>query len=244
MQNSDGGWASFDKDNNKTLLCEVPYADHNAMLDPSAADVTGRVLEMLGALGYDPQYLPALRAIQFLRQQQESDGCWYGRWGVNYIYGTCFALRGLAAIGVDMREGFCLRGAEWLRACQNPDGGWGESCDSYDNPDLRGIGPSTAAQTAWALLGLFATDDFDSESVHRGIRYLLETQQNGAWEDQFFTGTGFPRVFYLKYHLYSVYFPVLALSEYVRRRESGGNPYRGLPEWQMAARSEGRSEGR
>jgi squalene-hopene/tetraprenyl-beta-curcumene cyclase len=146
MQNSDGGWASFDKDNNKTLLCEVPYADHNAMLDPSAADITGRVLETLGALGYDAQYLPALRAIQFLRQQQESDGCWYGRWGVNFIYGTCFALRGLAAIGVDMREGFCLRAAEWLRSCQNPDGGWGESCDSYDNADLRGIGPSTAAR--------------------------------------------------------------------------------------------------
>jgi squalene-hopene/tetraprenyl-beta-curcumene cyclase len=242
MQNSDGGWASFDKDNNKTLLCEVPYADHNAMLDPSAADITGRVLETLGALGYDAQYLPALRAIQFLRQQQESDGCWYGRWGVNFIYGTCFALRGLAAIGVDMREGFCLRAAEWLRSCQNPDGGWGESCDSYDNADLRGIGPSTAAQTAWALLGLFATDDFDSESVRRGVRYLLETQRNGAWEDQYFTGTGFPRVFYLKYHLYSVYFPILALSEYARRRTSGGSPYLGLPDWQMvpASRDEGR----
>ena len=168
MQNDDGGWASFDKNNNKTLLTQVPYADHNAMLDGSCADITGRVLEMLGALGYDAQFLPALRAIQYLRQQQESDGCWYGRWGVNYIYGTCFALRGLASIGVDMREGFCMRAAEWLRSCQNPDGGWGESCDSYDNPDLRGLGPSTAAQTAWALLGLFATGDYESESVRRG----------------------------------------------------------------------------
>ena len=145
---------------------------------------------------------------RFLRQQQEADGSWFGRWGVNYIYGTCFALRGLAAIGVDMREAFCLRAAEWLRSFQNPDGGWGESCDSYDNPDLRGIGPSTAAQTSWALLGLFATGDFDSESVKRGVQFLLKTQkENGAWEDDFFTGTGFPRVFYLKYHLYSVYFP-------------------------------------
>ncbi len=237
MQNSDGGWASFDKDNNKTLLCEVPYADHNAMLDPSAADITGRVLETLGALGYDAQFLPALRAIQFLRQQQESDGCWYGRWGVNYIYGTCFALRGLASIGVDMREGFCLRAAEWIRSCQNADGGWGESCDSYDNADLRGMGPSTAAQTAWALLGLFATGDFASESVTHGIRYLLERQQNGTWEDQFFTGTGFPRVFYLKYHLYSLYFPLLALTEY-RNRSALSSPYQGLAEWRMAGRGE------
>jgi squalene-hopene/tetraprenyl-beta-curcumene cyclase len=234
MQNADGGWASFDKDNNKTLLCQVPYADHNAMLDPSCPDITGRVLETLGTLGYDAQFLPALRAIQFLRQQQESDGCWYGRWGVNYIYGTCFALRGLASIGIDMREGFCLRAAEWIRSFQNADGGWGESCDSYDNPDLRGVGPSTAAQTAWALLGLFATEDFDSGSVERGIRYLLETQRNGTWEDSPFTGTGFPRVFYLKYHLYSLYFPILALSEYARHKASGPSPYRGLADWSFS----------
>ena len=233
MQNDDGGWSSFDKDNNKALLTQVPYADHNAMLDPSCPDITGRVLEMLGALGYDPDYLPALRAIQYLRQQQESDGCWYGRWGVNYMYGTCFALRGLASIGLDMREGFCLRAAEWVRSLQNADGGWGESCDSYDNPDLRGFGPSTAAQTAWALLGLFATGDFESESVRRGIRYLGTTQRDGAWTDTYFTGTGFPRVFYLKYHLYSLYFPILALSEYAGYRAAGQVSYRGLPEWQL-----------
>ena len=240
MQNADGGWASFDKDNNKMLLTQVPYADHNAMLDTSCPDITGRVLEMLGALGYDAQFLPALRAIQYLRQQQESDGCWYGRWGVNYLYGTCFALRGLASIGLDMREGFCLRAAEWVRSLQNPDGGWGESCDSYDNPDLRGIGPSTAAQTAWALLALFATDDFESESVQRGVRYLVEAQNNGTWEDGFFTGTGFPRVFYLKYHLYSLYFPILALSEYASRKASRQARYRGLPEWQLASQGKKR----
>ena len=179
---------------------------------------------MLGSLGYDAKFTPARRAIRFLRRQQEDDGSWFGRWGVNYIYGTCFALRGLAAIGVDMREAFCLRAAEWLRSFQNPDGGWGESCDSYDNPDLRGIGPSTAAQTSWALLGLFATGDFTSESVGRGIRFLLQTQnEKGTWVDDFFTGTGFPRVFYLKYHLYSVYFPILALSQYWRRSPLGGD---------------------
>lgn len=222
MQCRDGGWASFDVDNNKSVLCSVPYADHNAMLDPSAADITGRTLEMLGNLGYDAEFPPARRAIQFLREQQEGDGCWYGRWGVNHIYGTCFVLRGLAAIGFDMREGFCMRAAEWIRSCQNPDGGWGESCDSYDHPDRKGAGPSTPSQTAWALLGLFATGDFDSESATQGIRYLLRTQnQEGSWEEPYFTGTGFPSVFYLKYHLYSHYFPILALSDYLRRNRPG-----------------------
>jgi squalene-hopene/tetraprenyl-beta-curcumene cyclase len=132
-----------------------------------------------------------------------------------------------------MREGFCLRAAEWLRSLQNADGGWGESCDSYDNPDLRGMGRSTAAQTAWALMGLFATGDFASESVRRGIRFLENTQRDGSWADACFTGTGFPRVFYLKYHLYSLYFPVLALSEYASYRAAGQVSYHGLPEWQL-----------
>jgi len=233
MQNSDGGWSSFDKDNRKEILTQVPYADHNAMLDPSAADITGRVLELLGSLGYGPTFPAAERAIQFLRREQESDGCWFGRWGVNYIYGTCFVLRGLASIGVDMREGFCLQAAEWIRSLQNPDGGWGESCDSYHRSELRGVGPSTAAQTAWALMGIFATGDFSSESALRGVRYLLNTSRSGTWEDSSWTGTGFPQVFYLKYHLYSVYFPMLALNEY-RRHQSGGaeHPFRGLPDWQ------------
>ncbi|MBI4460993.1 MAG: squalene--hopene cyclase, partial [Acidobacteria bacterium] len=235
MQSSDGGWASFDRDVNKDILGHVPFADHNAMLDPSCADITGRVLETLAALGYDAQFPPARQAIRFLREKQEIDGCWFGRWGVNYIYGTCFALRGLAAIGVDMREAFCLRAAEWLRSCQNPDGGWGEDCGSYDDPLLRGKGPSTATQTAWALLGLFAADDFDSESAARGVQFLLQNQRkNGVWQDAAFTGTGFPSVFYLKYHLYSVYFPILALSEYSRGRSSAGAAARRLQELQMA----------
>ena len=234
MQCSDGGWASFEVDINKSILTNVPHADHNAMLDPSAPDITGRVLEMLGSLGYDAEFSPARRAIDFLCRQQEAEGCWYGRWGVNYIYGTCFALRGLAAIGIDMREGFCLRAAEWIRSYQNSDGGWGESCDSYDNPDLRGLGPSTASQTAWALLALFATGDFDSESAKRGVRFLLEKQKaTGDWEDHSFTGTGFPGVFYLKYHLYSYYFPILALSDYLHRRRPGPEAARLLPELQL-----------
>jgi squalene-hopene/tetraprenyl-beta-curcumene cyclase len=236
MQSSDGGWASFEIDSNKTVLCKFPYADHNAMLDPSTADITGRVLEMLGSLGYDLSFGPARRAIRFLREQQEPDGSWFGRWGVNYIYGTCFALRGLASIGLDMREAFCLHAAEWLRSFQNPDGGWGESCDSYDNPDLRGVGVSTAAQTAWALLGLFATGDFNSESVTRGVRFLLNTQQqDGSWEDEFFTGTGFPRVFYLKYHLYSTYFPVIALSQYYSRSAVGRDRRASHSEFQLSS---------
>ncbi|OFV92199.1 MAG: squalene--hopene cyclase [Acidobacteria bacterium RIFCSPLOWO2_02_FULL_61_28] len=235
MQSSDGGWASFEVDVTKSILCHVPYADHNAMLDPSAADITGRVLEMLGTMGYDAQFPPVRSAIEFLQRQQEPDGSWYGRWGVNYLYGTCFALRGLAAVGVDMREGFCLRAAEWIRSYQNPDGGWGESCDSYDTPDLRGLGPSTASQTAWALLGLLATGDFDSDSVRRGIQFLLETQKpSGRWEEQDFTGTGFPSVFYLKYHLYSLYFPLLALSDYHSRRRPGAEGSRKGAELQLA----------
>jgi squalene-hopene/tetraprenyl-beta-curcumene cyclase len=234
MQSSDGGWASFEVDVNKSILTHVPYADHNAMLDPSTADVTGRVLEMLGTMGYDTQSFPVRRAVEFLAREQEPDGSWYGRWGVNYIYGTCFALRGLASVGVDMREGFCLHAAEWIRSYQNPDGGWGESCDSYDNPELRGLGPSTASQTAWAMLGLFATGDFDSESVRRGIQFLTETQdESGGWQDSVFTGTGFPGVFYLKYHLYSKYFPLLALGDYQARRKPGGEPSRLAKELQL-----------
>lgn len=132
-----------------------------------------------------------------------------------------------------MREGYCMLAAEWIRSLQNPDGGWGENCDSYHRPELRGVGPSTAAQTAWALMAIFATGDYQSESAARGIRYLMETSRNGVWEDQSWTGTGFPQVFYLKYHLYSVYFPILALSEYCRHRSGhAAEIFRGLPDWQ------------
>jgi squalene-hopene/tetraprenyl-beta-curcumene cyclase len=218
MQGKDGGFAAFDADNDHRVYCKVPFADHNAMLDPSCADITGRVLEALACFGYRKGSPPADRAIAFLKAKQEAEGCWFGRWGVNYIYGTCFALRGLRAAGEDPREAYILRAGEWLRSIQNPDGGWGESCESYDNPDLKGQGPSTPSQTAWALMGLFASEDYESESVRRGIEYLLATQtEAGTWEEEYFTGTGFPKVFYLRYHMYRHYFPTLALAEYARR---------------------------
>ncbi|MBI3694419.1 MAG: squalene--hopene cyclase [Acidobacteria bacterium] len=220
MQSKDCGFAAFDKDNDRWILTQVPFADHNAILDPTCPDITGRVTEALCRTDLAGLDHPAVRrAVSYLRRTQEPDGSWMGRWGVNYIYGTCFALRGLRAAGVDAREASILQAGEWIRSFQNPDGGWGESCRSYDDPAQKGIGPSTASQTAWALLGLFASGDYSSGSVSRGVRYLLETQNaGGEWEDGWYTGTGFPRVFYLKYHLYAKYFPLLALAEYANHR--------------------------
>ncbi|HET6842427.1 MAG TPA: squalene--hopene cyclase [Candidatus Angelobacter sp.] len=217
MQCKNGGWASFDKDNTRMVFQHVPFADHNAMLDPPTVDITGRVLEMLASYGFGQDDRRVKKAIQFVLKEQEPDGSWFGRWGVNYIYGTMQVLRGLQAVGVDHHEPYIQQGAEWLRMVQNPDGGWGETCGSYDNPATRGIGPSTPSQTAWAVMGLLAAGDTRSESVQRGILHLLETQKpNGHWEEDQYTGTGFPRVFYLAYHLYRDYFPLIALSAYAR----------------------------
>ena len=217
MQSKDGGWAAFDKDNDRKILNQVPFADHNAMLDPSCADITGRVLESLGAFGMKDHPATA-RGVAYLRRTQESDGSWAGRWGVNYLYGTCFALRGLRAAGVSSRDAAVLHAGEFIRSYQNGDGGWGESCASYDDPALKAMGRSTPSQTAWALMGLFASGDYWSASVERGVEYLLRTQlEAGNWEENEFTGTGFPRVFFLKYHLYALYFPLIALSEYRAR---------------------------
>jgi squalene-hopene/tetraprenyl-beta-curcumene cyclase len=218
MQSSDGGWAAFDADNNWSFLNQVPFADHNAMLDPTCADITGRVLEALAGHGLTQQHDAVRRGVQWLIKNQEHDGSWYGRWGVAYIYGTCFALRGLAAAGENDREAHILRGGEWLRSIQNADGGWGESCASYDNGVFT-AGPSTPSQTAWALMGLIAGGDAGSLSVQHGIEYLLETQRaDGSWAEELATGTGFPKVFYLNYHLYKDYFPLLALSSFVKAR--------------------------
>jgi len=222
MQSSDGGWAAFDADNNWEFLSQVPFADHNAMLDPTCADITGRVLEALAANGVDRNDKAVRRGVEWLVKHQEPDGSWYGRWGVAYIYGTCFALRGLAAAGEDDREAHILRAGEWLRSVQNADGGWGESCASYDNGVFT-PGPSTPSQTAWALMGLIAGGDPDSLSVQHGIEYLIETQRSdGSWDETFATGTGFPKVFYLNYHLYKDYFPLLALASFVKAR-AGSN---------------------
>jgi squalene-hopene/tetraprenyl-beta-curcumene cyclase len=217
MQCKNGGWASFDKDNDRMVFEHIPFADHNAMLDPPTVDITGRILEMLATYGYDQNDRRVKKAIRFIREQQEPDGSWFGRWGVNYIYGTALVLRGLEAIGVDHHEPYVQQGAEWLRMVQNPDGGWGETCESYDDPGKRGVGPSTPSQTAWAIMGLLAASDTRSDSVARGIAYLLRTQKkNGSWDEPHTTGTGFPRVFYLVYTLYRDYFPLIALTAYAK----------------------------
>ena len=217
MQNQDGGWASFDADNNRIFLNNIPFADHGALIDPSTEDLTGRGLELLGTLGYGLDFEPVDRALDFIRHSQRHDGPWHGRWGVNYIYGTWSVLRGLGAIGVDPRHEFVQRAVRWLIRRQNADGGWGETCESYTKPELAGRGVSIPSQTAWALLALFAVGHTSGTAVDSGIAYLLRTQRpDGSWEDPFWTGTGFPRVFYLKYHLYARYFPLWALGVYRR----------------------------
>src|SRR5271167_919271 len=217
MQCKNGGWASFDKDNNRMVFQHIPFADHNAMLDPATVDITGRVLECLASYGYSLKDQPVRRAIEFIKREQEPDGSWFGRWGVNYIYGTMLVLRGLEAVGVDYHEPFVQQAVEWLRMMQNPDGGWGERCDSYDDANTKGLGPSTASQTAWAVMGLLAASDTRSDSLQRGIAYLLKMQQrDGSWDESLYTGTGFPRVFYLMYYMYRQYFPLLALTAYAK----------------------------
>lgn len=215
MQSKDGGWAAFDVDNNWGALSYVPFADHNAMLDPTCPDITGRVIEALCACGVDRNHPAIRRGVAYLLRTQEADGSWYGRWGVDYIYGTFLALRGLAAAGVSDREAEVQRALEWIRSCQNFDGGWGESCASYDHNRFTPAA-STPSQTAWAVLGLLAGGDTTSTSLHDGIEYLVRTQSGeGTWEEDLATGTGFPRVFYLCYHLYRNSFPLLALNSYL-----------------------------
>ena len=220
MQGRDGGWASFDRDNNRMVFSKIPFADHNAMLDPSTADITGRALEMMAHFDFDIKHPRAQRAIKFLKREQEVEGCWFGRWGANYIYGTWQVLKGLAAIGEDMTKPYCQGAAFWLRSAQNVDGGWGESLASYDDRNQMGSGQSTPSQTAWALMGLFAVGDMNSSSVKKGLRYLMDKQNpDGSWDEVPFTGTGFPRVFYIKYEYYKNYFPLFALSYYLNASE-------------------------
>ncbi|MEH1765849.1 MAG: squalene--hopene cyclase [Nostoc sp.] len=219
MQCKPGGWAAFDLDNDQDWLNSIPYGDLKAMIDPNTADVTARVLEMLGAcdLSIDSDSLE--RSLTYLLREQETEGCWFGRWGVNYIYGTSGVLSALALIDPQKYKLSIERGAAWLIGCQNPDGGWGETCRSYDDPSLKGKGNSTASQTAWAIIGLIAAGEANGklalEVIERGISYLVATQKaDGTWFESDFTGTGFPCHFYLKYHLYQQYFPLIALGRY------------------------------
>jgi len=218
MQNSDGGWAAFDRENHTRLVERLPFCDFGEVLDPSSADVTAHVLELLGQLGYSLDEPHVRRGLAYLWREQARDGAWYGRWGVNYIYGTAAVLMALRSLGLDAHDRRVSRAVSWLYGHQNADGGWGESCLSYTDPAWRGRGPSTASQTAWAVLGLLAAaprKDHEPEDPRliRGVEWLIAHQTpDGSWDEPYFTGTGFPGDFYIKYHEYRNYFPLLALS--------------------------------
>jgi squalene-hopene/tetraprenyl-beta-curcumene cyclase len=216
IQSRSGGWGAFDSDNEYEYLNHIPFADHGALLDPPTEDVTARCLSMLAQLGEAPDSPAIKRAIEYLRKSQLPDGSWYGRWGMNYIYGTWSVLCALNAAGLDLQTPEIRKAVEWLTAIQNPDGGWGEDALSY-KLDYRGYesAPSTASQTAWALLGLMAASESGRAAVQSGIDYLLRHQRDdGFWDELRYTATGFPRVFYLRYHGYPKFFPLWALARY------------------------------
>jgi squalene-hopene/tetraprenyl-beta-curcumene cyclase len=219
MQNADGGWGAFDHENNLQFLNHIPFADHNAMLDPSTADVTARAVECLGQMGWPADHPILQRATAFIRHEQTADGSWFGRWGVNYVYGTSGVLRALESIGKSTgAEG--QKAAGWLKSVQNSDGGFGESILSYYDETLKGKGKSTASQTAWGLIGLLAVVGPNDTHVERAVAWLIENQKaDGSWDEAEFTGTGFPCVFYLKYHIYRNAFPLYALSRYDNLRK-------------------------
>jgi squalene-hopene/tetraprenyl-beta-curcumene cyclase len=215
MQSSDGGWAAFDADNTRTLITEMPFCDFGAVIDPPSADVTAHVVEALALLGHGAE-APARRGVAWLRAAQEDDGSWFGRWGVNHIYGTGTVVPALIAAGVDRDEPCIRRAVAWLQDHQNGDGGWGEDCRSYVEPEWIGRGESTASQTGWALMALHAAGE-RSPAVRRGLDFLADTQtEAGTWEEPWHTGTGFPGDFYLNYHLYRLVFPLAALGRLQR----------------------------
>jgi squalene-hopene/tetraprenyl-beta-curcumene cyclase len=219
MQSRNGGWGAFDTNNDAAWLNEIPFADMRAMIDPPTEDLTGRLLELMGTLGYDIQFGRAARAKAFVLRTQRADGSWWGRWGANFVYGTWSVLAGLRAIGEDMRAPSVRRAVAWLGRMQNDDGGWGETLASYDDETQAGRGASTPSQTAWALLGLLAAEDGVTPAIERGVAHLLATQRaDGGWDEDLFTGTGFPGHFYLRYWMYRDYFPLMALGQYRARR--------------------------
>ena len=240
MQSSNGGWAAFDKDNTKAIVAKIPFADFGEMIDPPSADVTAHVLEMLGQLGYGRDHPAVVRALRYVLSEQEDDGPWFGRWGVNYIYGTAAALPALKVLGEDMNTGHVRRAVQWTIGHQNSDGGWGESCASYVDPSYKGKGPTAPSQTAWALMSLLAADQGEHEATQRGVDRLIQAQQpDGSWDEPYFTGTGFPGYgvgqrlrrlvgsddpshqgaelpagFMINYHMYRNYWPLMALGRY------------------------------
>ncbi len=243
MQSDDGGWGAFDKNNNKKYLSDIPFFDFGEVLDPTSVDVTAHILEMLGKLGYTRDFAPLERGYQYILRHQEADGSWFGRWGVNHIYGVGAVLPALEAIGEDMEQPYIRRAVDWLVSHQNDDGGWGESCGSYVDESLRGVGHSTASQTAWALLALIAAGRESDPAARRGVTYLLETQDGtGCWDEPYYTGTGFPGYgtgepptsmprpgetgyqgldmpagFMINYHMYRNYWPLMALGRYRKK---------------------------
>lgn len=240
MQNNDGGWAAFDKTDHRQILEYIPFADHNAMQDPSCADITGRVLECLAWHGYTVNDPPVQRALEYIKSHQQLEGCWFGRWGVNYIYGTWQAVVGPIRCGADVKEKWIQRAGRWMKSVQKDDGSFGETALSYENKNLMGTGPSTASQTAWGAMVLQAIYGKDDPDLKRAIDWLVQTQMTeeqaadesyntdhdppGSWRETWFTGTGFPRVFYLRYHLYRLYFPVMAIGRYLAAHGVSGAP--------------------
>ena len=216
MQGKDGGWGAFDADNNTDVLNQIPFGDLEAMIDPSTPDITGRVLELLGQIKYPASTKAVRKALKFLRKTQDEDGLWWGRWGVNYVYGTWSVLAGLASIGEDMTRAYVRKAVETLKQYQNSDGGWGESCESYANKHLKMRGMSTPSQTAWAVMALVAAGEGACEPAIDGIRFLLSRQgPDGTWVEEEFTGTGFPKHFMIKYHNYRNCFPLMALGKFL-----------------------------
>lgn len=222
MQSANGGWGAFDRNNTQTWTRDIPFADFGEMIDPPTADVTAHILEYLGRIGYRVTHAIIRRGLEYLKREQEADGSWYGRWGVNLIYGVGAVLPALEVVGEDMRAPYVRRAVDWLLARQNADGGWGERVESYEAAEWRGRGPSTASQTGWVLLALLAAGEAKHPAVVRGIKYLLKTQRDdGGWDEPYFTGTGFPLDFMIRYHIYRDVFPTMALGRYRRATKEG-----------------------
>ena len=223
MQSRCGGWGAFDRNNTQIWPRQIPFCDFGEVIDPPSVDVTGHVIECLGRLGYRMSDRVVRRAVEFIRREQDPDGAWFGRWGVNLTYGIGSVLPGLAAVGEDMSAPYIRRAVDWLLEHQNEDGGWGERIEGYDDPAWRGRGPSTASQTGWALLALLAAGEQEKRATGAGIEFLVDTQnESGGWDEAQFTGAGFPTDFMIRYHIYRDVFPLMAMGRYRKAVAGGG----------------------